>query len=307
MFAPPGSGYAGPDEDEWTLPDTYQPLMEYPGTMRPGRTPENIPFSDLPIADDDPDPVPWPHFQQIEWHHHWEPPHPHPGDMEDFIELNGRWATPEMEAQMQAGIRQGVRERQEKQATQQRDAWVITDDEEDNKDLPIELGEGMFGRLGSSAEEAITAEAVRPKALDEVIEEEEDDDTSMEDDLDSFLFDLGLDAEVDLDLEDISTKKPFALAAPDDLDLEGPDDDEDDGPSTLDLLSDSGDITATINVDADDDDMELGLDEEDADDGGSEVPLDDFEDDNDILAGEDIFDDGGFDYDEGDFDAGDVW
>ena len=66
LVPPPGSGYAGPDYEIDELPDSYEPMMEYPGTMRPGRTPENMPFHDLPIGDDDPDPVPWPHFQQIE-------------------------------------------------------------------------------------------------------------------------------------------------------------------------------------------------------------------------------------------------
>lgn len=66
LVPPPGSGYAGPELEINEMPDTYDPMMEYPGTMRPGRTPENMPFHDLPIGDDDPDPVPWPHFQQIE-------------------------------------------------------------------------------------------------------------------------------------------------------------------------------------------------------------------------------------------------
>ena len=66
LVPPPGSGYAGPDYEIDEMPDSYEPMMEYPGTMRPGRTPENMPFHDLPIGDDDPDPVPWPHFQQIE-------------------------------------------------------------------------------------------------------------------------------------------------------------------------------------------------------------------------------------------------
>lgn len=66
LVPPPGSGYAGPEYEINELPDSYEPMMEYPGTMRPGRTPENMPFHDLPIGDDDPDPVPWPHFQQIE-------------------------------------------------------------------------------------------------------------------------------------------------------------------------------------------------------------------------------------------------
>ena len=66
LVPPPGSGYAGPEYEIDELPDSYEPMMEYPGTFRPGRTPENMPFHDLPIGDDDPDPVPWPHFQQIE-------------------------------------------------------------------------------------------------------------------------------------------------------------------------------------------------------------------------------------------------
>jgi len=66
LVPPPGSGYAGPEYEINEMPDSYEPMMEYPGTMRPGRTPENMPFHDLPIGDDDPDPVPWPHFQQIE-------------------------------------------------------------------------------------------------------------------------------------------------------------------------------------------------------------------------------------------------
>ena len=66
LIPPPGSGYAGPEEEVDAMPSSYEPMMEYPGTMRPGRTPENMPFHDLPIGDDDPDPVPWPHFQQIE-------------------------------------------------------------------------------------------------------------------------------------------------------------------------------------------------------------------------------------------------
>lgn len=85
MFAPPGSGYVrkneATDEDaalshpELTaadisaispqaFPDTYEPMLEYPGTMRPGRTPENMPYHDLPgMNAEDNDPVPWPHFQ----------------------------------------------------------------------------------------------------------------------------------------------------------------------------------------------------------------------------------------------------
>ena len=72
------------------LPHTYEPMLEYPGTMRPGRTPENMPYHDLPYLDvNTPNPVPWPHFQEIEWHHRWDPPHEQALEMEEFIELQG--------------------------------------------------------------------------------------------------------------------------------------------------------------------------------------------------------------------------
>ena len=89
-------------------------MLEYPGTMRPGRTPENMPYHDLPGLDiTDDDPVPWPHFQEIEWHHKWEPPHESALAMEEFIEVQGRWASVEEEAEMRMGMRRGVRERRE--------------------------------------------------------------------------------------------------------------------------------------------------------------------------------------------------
>ncbi|CAB9531323.1 expressed unknown protein [Seminavis robusta] len=309
IYAPPGSGYHRPEDEESMLPSTYDPMMEYPGTMRPGTTPENMPFSDLPIADSDPDPVPWPHFQQIEWHHKWDPPHEAALEMEEFIEQQGRWATPEMEAAMRAGVRQGIRDRQEKEAAEKkRDSWVITDDD-DEDDPPntdnIELGDGMYGSIGSAVVDAMTAEAVRPKAESEEEQEstEVEEDTgssSMDDDLDSFLLDLGLDADVEME-DDTDSSGSKSVAADDDAE-------EEDAGTTLDLLSDDGDVTATINVDADDD-LDLGLDDDDDLDGddGVEVPLDAFGDDNDTLNGEDIFDEGGFDFDDGDFDAGDVW
>jgi hypothetical protein len=62
---------------------------------------------------DTPNPVPWPHFQEIEWHHRWDPPHEQALEMEEFIELQGRWASVEDEAEMRMGMRRGVRERRE--------------------------------------------------------------------------------------------------------------------------------------------------------------------------------------------------
>jgi len=247
IYAPPGSGYSRPEDEGSVFPNTYKPMMEYPGTMRPGRTPENMPYCDLPIGDNDPDPVPWPHFQQIEWHHKWEPPHPHPIPMEEFIEMQERWATPEMEAAMRAGVRRGVRERQEQEAAGRQDGMIITDDDDDDDsgagDVPVALGDGMYGQLGSAADEEKTAEAVTPKAESE--EEEVDDDEALEDDLDNFLLDLGLDMDGDDDggvdggeSGDIPT--PALKKA-----SEGPPVGEIEGemPSILDVTSDGGDIT----------------------------------------------------------------
>ena len=90
VYAPPGSGYLDHEDETSVYPESYDPMMEYPGTMRPGKTKENQAFENLPLADTDPDPVPWPHFQEIEWHHLWEPPHPHSTPMEEFIEQQGR-------------------------------------------------------------------------------------------------------------------------------------------------------------------------------------------------------------------------
>jgi len=290
VYAPPGSGYSRSEDEESALPNTYEPMMEYPGTMRPGRTPENMPFQDLPIGDNDPDPVPWPHFQQIEWHHRWEPPHPHPIPMEEFIEMHGRWATPEMEAAMRAGVRRDVREQREEQEAAKRET-IITDDADDDfqdDEEPVSLGDGIFGKLGSDADRAQTAVATSP---DRKSETEEDTDEGFDDGLGDFLLDLGLDAELDEDLTEEDEKdSPPA---------------EDDKTSIT--LSDGGDVTATISVD-DDDDLELGLDDDDdIEDGADTVPLDD-DFGNDTLDTEDIFDEGGFDFDDGDFgDGGDMW
>jgi hypothetical protein len=318
-------------------------MMEFPGTMRPGRTPENMPFHDLPIADTDPDPVPWPHFQQIEWHHRWDPPHPHPIPMEVFIEMNGRWATAEDEAAMRAGARRDVRERRELAEDDRKSTVIIDDDDEDEADdidIPMELGEGMFGALGSGTEEAITAAAVskdRPVLRDDVDTDIIDDD----DDFDDFLLDLGLDSEVDdLLLDDKrSTSIPFAdgtknlldamtsMLGDDSIDDEGDDldldfdlglmDDPDEG--TVDIKMDTDDVeeideARAVAALSDDEDLDIGLDDDDEDlssDGGmTMVPLEDFGDDS-LLDDEDAFDDGGFDYDGDDFgdggDGGDSW
>jgi hypothetical protein len=311
IYAPPGSGYARPEDETSELPDSYDPMMEYPGTMRPGRTPENVPFHDLPIADTDPDPVPWPHFQQIEWHHRWDPPHPHPIPMEEFIEQQGRWATPEMEAAMRAGNRRDARRRRELEEEKKREN-LIMDDEDDDQDEPQDLGEGMFGQLGSAADQALTVAATSPGAQEEDTtgEDDDDDDSGLGD----FLLDLGLDSfdddeddggEGDDDNKPAMRKAPVPMPKTQQTGLEDVvigDDDEDEGAEDA---TTSPDVTASIEVD-EDDDLELGIDDEDdlTDDGVSTVPLEDFSD-NDGLDTEDFFDDGGFDFDDGDFDGGD--
>jgi hypothetical protein len=344
MFAPPGSGYARREDETSELPDSYEPMMEYPGTMRPGRTPENSPFHDLPIADTDPDPVPWPHFQQIEWHHQWTPPHPHPIPMEEFIEQQGRWATPEMEAAMRAGVRRDVRQRQEMEEEQKRETLIMDDDDDDETDdEPQDLGEGMFGKLGSDADQALTAKAVAPPVEGAEVEVEEEEVTEEEGgSFDDFLLDLGLDGDdeeedVDDDVVEEDDKPmvaskpkpkptPAPVPVPDPV-IEAPprkvaprarledvvesddDDDEDDDIETAESEI-SGGATASINVD-EDEDLDLGLDDDDeitGNDGVSTVPLEDFSDSDD-LGTDDFFDDGGFDYDGGDIgsDGGDNW
>mmetsp|Transcript_28355 Transcript_28355/g.43473 ORF Transcript_28355/g.43473 Transcript_28355/m.43473 type:complete len:436 (+) Transcript_28355:190-1497(+) len=327
IFAPPGSGYCDEDDEESVFPETYEPMMEYPGTMRPGRTPENMPFHDLPIADDDPDPVPWPHFQQIEWHHKWEPPHPHPIPVEDFIELQGRWATPEMEAAMRAGARRDVKERREAAEAEKKSSVIMDDDDDEvsDVDIPIDLGEGVFGQLGSTAEEAITAAAVAPPSADEkaktvITDDEQDDEDESaegEDDFDDFLLDLGLDADVgdddssssagsgnasDEDSPAYSTKgagadglmdalKSVMEMDEDDDDASGTSDDDDDDDE--DEVDDDVDLNLALGLfddEDEDDDAPLALDTDDnsgseAVDEGDSITFDD--DDDDDVEGED--------------------
>lgn len=330
IIAPQGSGYATPDDETSPFPDTYEPMMEYPGTMRPGRTPEDQPFHDLPIGDDDPDPVPWPHFQQIEWHHRWDPPHAHAIPMEEFIELEGRWATPEMEAAMRAGARQDVRERREQAEAEQKATVVMDDDEDDfEADIPVELGDGMFGQLGSGAENAATAAAVAPPGeQEEATTEEEEEET---DDFDDFFLDLGLDSDGGAD--DTSDKKKGGASKKGAMDMLLEETDDDDGSDDVDLglelgllddddeegatdlgsialVDDDDDITAITDMDDDDDGVDFDEDEEDllSDDGVTTVPLDDFGD-SAATDGENPFDDGGYDLDDGDLDmdGGDMW
>jgi hypothetical protein len=327
MFAPPGSGYASSDDYKEIykseMPDTYEPMMAFPGTMRPGKTPENMPFQDLPIGDDDPDPVPWPHFQQIEWHHRWvEPPHEHPGTMEDFIEALGRWATPEQEAAMRAGVRRDLRQRQETTESEKRDTIITDDDDDDDydddyedKEEPVALGDGIFGKLGSDADRAATAAAVSPDTIGTstdvdprtTTDDSSIDDIFADDDLDDFLLDLGLDAELDDDVGGPGSGDDVPLIDDvDDVDLDEP---------IVDIVGGAvpGDgiglgVTPAFSIDSDDEFLDVPDLDDDDDDVVSTVPLEDFSDSDNVDV-EDIFDEGGFDYDDGDFGGNDsdIW
>mmetsp|Transcript_26349 Transcript_26349/g.32473 ORF Transcript_26349/g.32473 Transcript_26349/m.32473 type:complete len:402 (-) Transcript_26349:39-1244(-) len=326
---PPGSGYFEEEEEQSFFPDTYEPMMEYPGTMRPGRTPENQPYSSLPIQESDPEPVPWPHFQEIEWHHNWGSPHEHPIPMEEFIDMQGRWATAEMEAEMRAGARRGVRERRELEEATKAASFILDDDDEDDDEddeeeagTKLELGEGVDALIGAAAAVSSDASSSRSKKeaakVDDDDEEEEEDD---DDDGDSFLLDLGLDEvddsddiDDDDDTEDNGEEPAFATG-----------DDSSEGileamQSIIDA-GDDGEIDETLDDSVDGIDFnELGLnfdedgdDEDDAGDGGGNgdfVIMDDDDmtidnedltlDDmigNEDMGADDDFDDGGFDYD----------
>ena len=297
--APPGSGYALPEDEQSFYPETYEPMMEYPGTMRPGRTPENQPYSSLPIQESDPDPVPWPHFQEIEWHHNWGSPHEHAIPMEDFIEMNGRWATAEMEAQMRAGARRGVRERREMEESSKAASFIVDDDDDDDdveeETISLGLGDGVESLLGGDKKKTDS------KAKNAV---KEDDDDEEEDD-DDFLLDLGLDISEDAD-EDEDNEPAFAARG----------DDNNNGileamQSMIDDVDEDDDSDLDDIVGLDFDDLGLDFDDEDDnanidDDDDNFVMVDDEESDDidlDVLVGQedigddDNFDDGGFDYD----------
>jgi len=304
--APPGSGWAELEDEQSFFPDSYEPIMEYPGTMRPGSTPENQPYSSLPIQESDPDPVPWPHFQEIEWHHNWGSPHEAPIPMEDFIDMEGRWATAEMEAQMRAGARRGVRERREMEESQKSASFILDDDEEDEEEdeIKLDLGEGVAS--------LIDAEPVVAAAVEEGEEDDEDEDEG-----DDFLLDLGLDGGADGEEED-GEEPAFASkgGAQGILDaMQTMIDAEDDGEELLselkeidlnfdDLDLDFGEdddeevVTATAESnDGDGDDDFVLIDDEDSMGEEDEmIPLDDMIG-NEDMGDDDEFDDGGFDYD----------
>jgi len=227
VYAPPGSGYISSEDDfqDEELPVTYKPTMGYPGTMRPGESPENQPYSSLPVADYDPDPVPWPHFQEIEWHHNWGSPHPHPIRMEDFIEMNGRWATAEMEAEVRKGARRGVRERRELEEASKAASFILDDDDDDDDEVDgvvggagasgvkLDLGEGMDVDLLIGSEmgaiDGETSDTAASGVVDAEVEEEDLDD--------DFLLSLGLDGGEDDAASDDDNKNEEEESGDDDF------------------------------------------------------------------------------------------
>jgi hypothetical protein len=176
-------------------------MMEYPGTLRPGKTRENISFQDLPIGDDDPDPIPWPHFQEIDFYHIWPAPHPDPQPIDDMIAEFGRWATPEEEAEMMRDARRGARLMKEMQEAEKK-AFVLVDDDDDE---PAELVEDEGDAIVSGLREQIrgiqtTSKPLgkKPRGVDTIIEGEDEAIDFSElnfdesgDEEDDFLFDLG--------------------------------------------------------------------------------------------------------------------
>lgn len=321
LQAPPGLGYVAEEEGS-EYPDTYEPMMEYPGTMRPGRTPENQPYSSLPIQESDPDPVPWPHFQEIEWHHNWGSPHEHPIPMEEFIDMHGRWATAEMEAEMRAGARRGVRERRELEEAQKAASFILDDDEDDEDDdgensgPQLDLGEGVDALIGAGAAAAatISKSATKDDTSNAQLADDDDDD-------DNFLLDLGLDETGDDEDEDEDEgeigddgEEPAFSTGDDSTEgileaMQSMIDAEDD----TEVATDGDDN----EIDIDFDDLGLNFDDDDDDDDVSEGDDDDefvVMDDDDIsmenedltldemvgnedMGADDEFDDGGFDYD----------
>eukprot|EP01083_Nonionella_stella_P012749 36051_1 len=311
--APPGSGYAQSEDEQAYYPDTYDPMMEYPGTMRPGRKDENQPFSSLPIQESDPDPIPWPHFQEIEWHHNWGSPHEHPVPMEEFIDMEGRWATAEMEAEMRAGARRGVRERRELEESQKAASFILDDDDEDDEleeQVQLNLGEGVNALIGTDSTKTDTDSTTTEE---EVLGDDEEDD----DDDDDFLLDLGLDGDDESSEteEDEGEAPAFATGdSPDGIleamqtmiDAEEEEETADIDTSDINLNFDDLDLDFDAEEDTDDSNDESGNEEEDGfvlmddDDGISDgedmVPLDDMIG-NEDMGDDDEFDDGGFDYD----------
>jgi len=290
VYAPPNSGYATPEDEVSYFPDEYEPTMEYPGTMRPGRTRENISFQDLPIGDDDPNPVPWPHFQELEFYHVWPAPHPHPELVNDMIEREGRWATPEEEAEMMRDARRGVRLLKELEEAEKK-SFVVVDDEDDDDSADDESA--VMQRMRDMLTAGATAEGV---AAEGVAARKRPKDEAHEIDMDDINFDLDEEDdeedENDIDEEDDEDDSDFLL----DLGLD--EDEDDDGDMHVTSLAGkvgTGAIDETAEMDEEDD---AGVDLDDA------LALDDYDDEDDgyFSSDEDLnLDNEAFDDNEGNY------
>jgi len=84
-----GSMWAQPEDEPQFMPEGYKPDMTYPGTLRPGTTPENDPMDSLPqyILHRPPN------FLTMPWHIRWGAPHGAAQPIEEFVEKIGRWYT----------------------------------------------------------------------------------------------------------------------------------------------------------------------------------------------------------------------
>lgn len=196
IYPPPGSGYARPEDETSALPDTYEPMMEYPGTLRPGRTPSNMPYHDLPLDDIDTNPIPWPHFQEITWEHRWDLTGPPPITMEEFLKRRGIVASPPNTAANRVLDRYASRRMREKDEEKDHAVRLIVDDEDDEESSTTspELGTRGIravvsrvlrtGRYSTPAETQTTETDAMGMGEGDKIETDEED----------FLSQLGLDS-----------------------------------------------------------------------------------------------------------------
>ncbi len=255
-------------EEPELLPSGYDPMMEYPGTMRPSKVRENSPFEDLPLTGVDEDGVtldskdvesggmgvnvPWPHFQDIPWHITWGAPHEGEVPMLEFIDNLGRWLSPEEEEEISTPQKKSsqVKVKAEK---------VVVDDEEGDDD---EYDEDM------DVVDALVSKGQKKGVTDDTIKEVEDlmggDDGMIDDEVLSGGDDLvgsggvgdvaaaatGGDVFDDLEEDDGED----AVATGDEEDWEDEDDEDDEEDDLLD--GDEDDLDE--DMDEDEDDAEEG-------------------------------------------------
>eukprot|EP00934_Nitzschia_sp_Nitz4_P002582 Nitzschia sp. Nitz4//scaffold253_size28098//20773//21501//NITZ4_008145-RA/size28098-processed-gene-0.58-mRNA-1//1//CDS//3329544312//2572//frame0 len=190
LFAPPGSGYAGPDDDICLLPKTYIPTMEYPGTMRPGRVPSSYPYHDLPMDNIEEDNIPWPYLMEIDFHHRWQPEFPAPQVMDGSDGSFGQAVvTAESEAALRIHNRYYSRRERDRDELMRKEVRLIVDDEDDTEYVSSEPSsdniKAVVGRVFGIGHKA-------PLGLDE--DSEPSTEPGPEDDV---LAELGLDDDDD--------------------------------------------------------------------------------------------------------------